>query len=64
MKTAETQQDNCEHQWREMHHFGDSETPGVLLHYCPTGFKQCGKCGKCDVMSDDEKPKCFKWGKP
>ena len=56
-------QETCEHKWGEMHHFGDdSDNPGELLHYCPTGFKQCSECGKCDVLNDDEKPECYKWG--
>jgi len=52
----------CQHSWHEMHHFGDNpHDPSNLLHYCPTGFKQCSLCGE---TGDEVAPKCFRWGVP
>lgn len=52
----------CQHQWHEMHHFGDNPgNPETLLHYCPTGFNQCNLCGETGL---EPNPKCFKWGVP
>lgn len=33
----------CNHKWNEIHHYEDGPD-GVLLHYCPTGFKMCSLC--------------------
>ena len=55
---------NCKHEWRDMHHFGDNPDGGELLHYCPTGFKTCRKCGLHEVYEEGEEPTCRKWAEP
>lgn len=58
-----------DHQWNEVHHYGPPRPPegdnpdlvGPLLHYCPTGFKQCSICHQIELL---ENPQCFLWGQP
>lgn len=49
-----------DHDYREMHHYEDGPN-GSLLHYCPTGFKQCANCGEVEIAEPEEQ-KCFLQG--
>jgi hypothetical protein len=46
---------SCQHIYDEMHHYGEDG-----LHYCPTGFASCRKCGEIVTLSN---PHCELWGK-
>jgi len=55
----------CAHnKWHDVHHYGYDDPSGKLIHYCPTGFKQCSNCGEVEPLDATEAPQCFLWNQP